>query len=91
MDVLMAKLDYVFKKEKFDEACTVSSKFMSFKKLESHTRKDYILEYEHLYNKMSDHDMKFPDTIRAFKLLDGANHKDDERKMALTVASDLNQ
>ena len=38
---------------------------------------------------MSDHDMKLPDTIRTFKLLDGANLKDDERKMALTVASDL--
>lgn len=51
---------------------------------------DYIVEFEHLYSKMHDHDMKLPDTILAFKVLDGANLRDDERKLDLAVANDLN-
>ena len=51
---------------------------------------DYILEYEHLYQKMIHHDMKLPGAILTFKLLDGAQVKDDERKLTLTISSNLN-
>ena len=37
---------------------------------------DYILDLEHLYCEMADHDLNLPDTILAFKLLDGARTKD---------------
>ena len=33
---------------------------------------DCILKFEHLYHEMAEHDMKLPDTILAFKLLDGS-------------------
>ena len=33
--------------------------------------------------------MKLPDTVLAFKLLDGAGLSEQQRQMALTVASDL--
>ena len=39
---------------------------------------------------MIQHDMKLPDTIIFFKLLDGAQVTDDERKLALTMSSNLN-
>ena len=51
---------------------------------------DYILEYEHLYQKMMQHDKELPDAILIFKLLDGAQVRDDERKLALTMSSNLN-
>ena len=51
---------------------------------------DYILEYEHLYQKMIHYDMKLPGAILTFKLLDGAQVKDDERKLTLTMSSNLN-
>ena len=44
---------------------------------------DYVLEYEHLYQKMINHDMKLPDAILTFKLLDGTQVTDDEQKLAL--------
>ena len=50
----------------------------------------YILEYEHLYQKMMQHDKELPDAILIFKLLDGAQGRDDERKLALTMSSNLN-
>ena len=51
---------------------------------------DYILEYEHLYQKMMHYDMKLPGAILTFKLLDGAQIKDDDRKLTLTMSSNLN-
>ena len=51
---------------------------------------DYILEFEHLYSKMMEYEMKLPDAVLTFKLLDRAKITDDERKLALTVCSDLN-
>ena len=51
---------------------------------------DYILEYEHLYQNMMQHDMKLPDAIFTSRLLDGAQVTDDQRKLALTMSSNLN-
>ena len=56
-----------------DEAYDAYSKFITFQKLDSVSMNDYIVEYEYLYYKIREHDMKLPDTILAFKLLDGAN------------------
>ena len=39
---------------------------------------------------MIQHDMKLPDAILTFKLLDGAHVTDDEWKLALTMSSNLN-
>ena len=51
---------------------------------------DNVLEYEHLYQKMIQHDIKLPGVILTFKLFDGAQVKDDERRLALTMSSNLN-
>ena len=88
LKTLFDKLDIVFKSEKVDEAYDAYSKFISFQKPDSMAMNDYVVEFDHLYYKMQEHDMKLPDTVLAFKLLDGASLKDDERKLALTVGSD---
>ena len=38
---------------------------------------NYIIEFEHLYKRMTDFEMKLPDSVLAFKLLDGSNINDD--------------
>ena len=48
-----------------------------------------IIEFKHLNNKMIQHQMKLPNTFLTFKLLDGANIASEERKLALTLCSDL--
>ena len=50
---------------------------------------DYLIEVEHLYKRMSDFEMKLPDPVSAFKLLDGSNISDDERKLALALEKDM--
>ena len=52
---------------------------------------DYIIEFEHLYKRMRVFGMKLPDPVLAlaFKLLDGSNISDDERKLALPLGKDM--
>ena len=49
----------------------------------------YIIEFEHLNNKMIQHQMKLPNRVLTFKLLDGANKTSEEKKLALTLCSDF--
>ena len=38
---------------------------------------------------MTEHDMKLPDDVLAFKLLDGVSFSQEERQLALAVGNDL--
>ena len=66
--------------EKVDDAYSAYSNFNVFVKKEGLSMDDYIVEFEHLYYKMAEHDMKLPDTILAFKLLDGARLNEAQRQ-----------
>ena len=50
---------------------------------------DYILEFENLNYEMSIHNMALPDTVLAFKILEGAMINDNQQQIALTLTSDL--
>lgn len=49
---------------------------------------EYILELEHLNNKMLKFELKLPDKL-CLKSLDGASLNTNQKQMALTLASDL--
>ena len=89
MNILLNKLDVVFKSEKAGEAYNAYFKFITFQKHSEMTMTDYIVEYEHLYCAMVEHDMQLPDNVQAFKLLDGANLSEDDRKLVLALANDI--
>ena len=82
-------LDKVFQSETIDEAYSTYSAFISFKRTDQMNMSD-IVEYEHLYQKMIQHDINLLNAILTFKLLDGAQVTDDEQKSALTMSSNLN-
>ena len=48
----------------------------------------YILELEHLSNKMLEFELKLPDKL-CLKFLDGASLNTNQKQMALTIASNL--
>ena len=50
---------------------------------------DYIIEFENLNHLMEHQNMKLPDKVLAFKLLDGAAISENQRQMCLTLAHDL--
>ena len=89
LKLLLDKLDLTFKAEKVDYAYSANSNFNVFVKKEGLSMNDYILEFEHLYCKIAEHHMKLPDTILAFKLLDGAGLNEAQRQLALTLGNNL--
>ena len=72
LKLLLDKLDLTFGAENVDYAYIAYFNFNVFVKKEGLSMNDYILEFEHIYYKMVEHDMKLPETILAFKLLDCA-------------------
>ena len=88
MELLTAKLDSVFQSETIDEAYEACSKFINFSRQENNDMGDSKNEFEHLSKRMRDFEMKLPDLVLAFKLLDGPNINDDERKLALALGKE---
>ena len=77
--LLIKQLDKVFESDKIDEAYLVYSRFINFHKSDEMSMTDYIIEFEHLYHKMTNHEMLLPNTVVTFKLLDGVKLSKDER------------
>ena len=67
INVLIEKLNYVFKGEKIDDAYLAYSKFI---KIQDLSMNELMLEFEHLYNKMKENDMVLLNNVLTFKLLD---------------------
>ena len=86
LDKLLECLDDAFKEEKHDEEHHNYQKFTKFRKKPNQTIKDYILEFEHLYYKMSgsNDQMKMADSLLAFVLLDNSGINDEGKKLAFT-------
>ena len=89
LKLITDKLDKVFLEETVDEAYKVYSDFINDNKTVEMTVSQYILEFEHLYKRMIEHEMILPDPVLNLKFLDGANITNDERKIALTFCVDL--
>ena len=89
MDVLIKQLDAVFKKEAIDEAYEAYSLFESYKRKPEETVSDYIIEFEHRYSKAKKFEMALPDSVLAYKLLEGAWLSQKERQLVLTAVNKL--
>ena len=89
LNIVLEKLDAIFQSEEIEDACFTYSNFSNFKRRQNMTIHDYIIECENLNFKMGNHNMKLPDKVLAFKLLDGASVSENQRQMCLTLANNL--
>ena len=48
-----------------------------------------VIEFKNLYHLMQNQNMKLPNKVNAFKLLDGASISENQLQMCLTLANDL--
>ena len=88
LERLLEKLDSTFKTEKTQESYNVYKDFNKFQRLEDMSINDYLLEFEHLNDRMIQFDLKLPN-ILCLKLLESASLSVNEKQMALTIADDL--
>lgn len=86
---LLAKLDETYKKDKIDDAYDSYKKFIQWKKPIEMSMQDFIVEFEHRYHHMNSHDIKLPDSILTFILIDASTISASGRQLAFTVANDM--
>ena len=89
VDTLLESLEELFLKDKIDLAYETYSKFEQFKKTDSMSMTEYIVEYERLYTRCKRYDMTLPDAVLSFRLLDNSKLTLEQRQLALTAAKDL--
>ena len=71
-DKLITKLE-TFKTEKTQEPYNVCVEFNKFFRTENMNINDYVLEFEHFNDKMLQFNLKLPDNILCFRLLETAS------------------
>ena len=89
LQALIAKLDNAFQDEVVENAYSTHKKFVSLKKLPQMSMNEYLLEFENLNHEMTVFNMKIPDTVLAFQMLEGAGLNENQWQMVSTLASDL--
>ena len=85
MTTLMTKLDSLFLKEEKDRQYEAYTEFDRIARGSATSMVDYIIEFEHRYNKLCKFKMELPDAVLAFKLLDTAGLNVKDKQLALTA------
>ena len=75
LNELITKLDNTFQDEVAENAYSTYKKFISLKKLPQMSMNEYLLGFENLNHEMTVFNMKIPDTVLAFQVLEGAGLK----------------
>ena len=89
LNLLLTNLDSAFQSEDIEDAYNTYSKFSYMKRQSDTSMNDYVIEFENLYHLMNNQNMKLPDKVLAFKLLDGASISENQPQMCLTLPNDL--
>ena len=88
LNLLLTKLDSAFQSEDIGDAYNTYLKF-SYMKCQSDTSmNDYVIEFKNLHLLLQNQNMKLPNKVLAFKLLDGASISKNQCQMYLTLAND---
>jgi hypothetical protein len=89
LDKLIEKLDAVFLKDKTMRAYDAFQKFYDFKRESGDTLETFSVKFEQLYSNLLEHDMKLPDGVMAFFLLNACNLPEEREKLARATTTDL--
>ena len=89
LNILLNKLDELSKTGQTQDSYYTYTKFNNFNRSEEMDISEYILEFEHLNDKMLKFEIKLSDKLLYLKLLDGVSLNTNQKQMALTLASNL--
>lgn len=79
LNIVLEMLDAVFQSEETDNVYFAYSKFFNFKQQQNLSLNDAIIELENLNYKMKWNNMKLPDEVLDFKLLEGVSISENQR------------
>ena len=89
-DIVIRELDSVYLKDETTRAFCAIEEFHSYKRSSAENFGDFIVKWEHLYQKIVRFDMKFPEGVKAYFLLNAANMSAEYEKLAKTTVKELN-
>ena len=84
VETLINFMDKLFKKDELSEAYEVFTDFERFKRKSTESMEVYVMDFEKLYNKTKRFNMTLPESVLAFKLLEGSGLEQKDRQLALT-------
>ena len=87
VEKLITRLDKWYKENDLSAAYGAWTKFDAYKKTYDVTMDNYISEFMRRNNDLKKHDVKIPNSILAFKMLDNAGLDFKDKQMALTAVS----
>ena len=79
LNIVLEMLDAVFQSEETDNVYFAYSKFFNFKQQQNLSLNDAIIELQNLNYKMKWNNMKLPDKVLDFKLLEGVSISENQR------------
>ena len=89
-DIVICKLDSVYLKDETTRAFCAFQEFHSYKRSKGENFSDFIVKWEHLYQKIVRFDMKLPEGVKTYFLLKAANMSAEYDKLARTTVKELN-
>ena len=84
---LITFMDGIFKKDELTQVYDAYIKFDRFKRTMNDAIENYIIEFEKLYVKTKRYKMELPQSVLAFKLLDGTLLEHKDRQLVLTAVN----
>lgn len=89
VDKIIEKLDTLYKKNTLTEKIEDIEKFESVVRSENSSVNNYITEFDKCINKLKVHKIIYPDDVKGFKLLKGANVQPNEEKLIRATITDI--
>ena len=87
--LIINKLDTLFLKDKNTRAYLAFKAFYEYKRPSGVSITEFIVRFEYLYHKLQLFDMKLPEGVKAFFLLNAANVSEENERLARATVGDL--
>ena len=86
---LIGELDKLYLKDSQDSAYEAYKQFEKFCRPKSMKISNYIIKFEHLYNKIKNFNMTLPDSSLAYKFLNNANISEKHKQLVHATLTEL--
>ena len=83
-ETLISFMDKIYKKDELSAAYEYYTEFDRYQRTSQVSMESYVAEFEKLYNRTKKYNMTLPQSVLAFKLLEGAGLEHKDRQLVLT-------
>ena len=89
LDLVIAELDKIYKKDNIDTAYEAFEKFINFRREPSMNIREYTNEFDKRYNKAKSHGFTLADSCQGYFLLNQAKLSEDHKKLVRATITKL--